>query len=70
MHVRWVSCFEQLNFVICHKSGVENKVPDALSQRVSLLVLLQSEIILFECLEELYKENEDFADNWEKYTLR
>jgi len=70
MHVRWASYFEQLNFVICQKAGVDNKVPDALSQRVSLLVSLQSEIIGFKCLKELYKEDEDFAEIWEKCSSR
>jgi len=45
MHARWASYFEQFNFVICHKSGVDNRVPDALIQRVSLLISLLSEII-------------------------
>ena len=62
MHGRWASYFEQFNFVIRQKVGVDNKVPVALSQRVSLLVSLQSEIIGFECLKELYKEDEDTAE--------
>ena len=59
MHARWASYFEQFNFVIRHKSGVDNKVPDALSRRVSLLVSLQSEIIGFDFLNELYEKDED-----------
>jgi len=55
MHARWEFYFEQFNFVIHHKSGVDNKVLNALSRRVSLLVLLQSEIIEFEYLKEPYK---------------
>ena len=42
--------------MIHNKSGVDNKVSDALGQRVSLLISLQSEIIGFEYLKELYKE--------------
>ena len=56
MHTRWASYFEQFNFVINHKSEVDNKVPNALSQRVLLLVSLQSKIIRCECLKELYKD--------------
>jgi len=66
MHVRWASYFEQFNFGICHKSRVDNKVLNALSQRVSLLISLENEIIGFECLNELYKEDINFAEIWEK----
>ena len=70
MHARWASYFEQFNFVIGHKSGADNKVPDVLSWRVSLLVSLQSGIIRFECLKELYQDDEDFAEIWEKCSSR
>jgi len=38
LHVRWAFYFEQFNFVIRHKPRVDNKVSDALSPRVSLLI--------------------------------
>ena len=70
MYARLASYFEQFNFVICHKSGVDNKVPDALSRRVCLLATLRSEIIAFNCLKELYARDEDFEEIWEKCLSR
>ena len=56
MHARWVFYFEQFNSVISHKSGVDNKVLDTLSLRVTLLVTG------FDFLKELYEKDEDFAE--------
>ena len=62
MNARWASYVELFNFMIRHKYGVDNKVPDALSRRVSLLISLQSEIIGFDFLKELYEKDEDFEE--------
>ena len=52
--------------MIHHKFEINNKVPDALSRRVSLLISLKSEIIGFEFLKDLYKEDKGFAEIWKK----
>lgn len=54
----------QFGFIIRHKSGVDKKVPDALSRRYALLATLKSEIITFVHLEDLYEKDEDYGEIW------
>ena len=52
----------EVDFVIKHQAGKENKVADALSRKGSLLTLLSPEIIAFKHLPDLYERHTDFAD--------
>ena len=65
MHVRWVSYMYKFTFVLKHKYGQQNKVADALSRQATLQVTLVNKGSYFECLKELYVEDDDFAQIWD-----
>ena len=61
MHARWVSYMQKFTFVLKHKSRQQNKVTDTLSRQTTLLVTLVNKVTSFECLKELYAEDDDSA---------
>ena len=66
IYARWVAYIQRFHFTLNHKSGVTNKVAYALSRQASLLNTLCTEVVRFDCLKELYENDEDFGDIWGK----
>jgi len=57
---------EQFLYVIKYKKGSTNIVADALSRRHALFSKLGAQILEFENITELYKEDHDFASIFAK----
>ena len=64
-HASWVEFLQPYSFSIKHKSGKLNQVADALSRRHSLLSTMEVQVLGFEVLKELYKNDPDFGNVWE-----
>ena len=64
-HMKWVEYLQSFTFVIKHKSGVTNKVVDALSRRHSFLTEMKVEVLGFDEMKELYDANLDFLRHGE-----
>lgn len=60
-HAKWVSFIDTFPYVIKYKKGKENIVADALSRRYTLLSTLDTKILGFEYIKELYETDPDFS---------
>ena len=55
---------QQFDFVIKHKSGIENKVANTLSKRPHLLVVLSVNTMEFDSLKQHYSTDAEFGVIW------
>ena len=60
-HASWIAYLQQFTFVVKHKSGITNRVADALSRRNHLLTTMKVEVTGFEVLPELFVDDPYFA---------
>ena len=60
--MKWVEYLQSFTFVIKHKSGVTNKVADALSRRCSLLTEMKVEVLVVDDMKELYETDPDLSE--------
>ncbi|GKD30814.1 reverse transcriptase domain-containing protein, partial [Tanacetum coccineum] len=65
-HAKWVEALQDFNFVIRHKAGSANTVADALSRRPAFVTSTTVHVAGFEPLKQLYVDDPDFKDVWEK----
>jgi hypothetical protein len=61
-HAKWVEFIETFPYVIIYKQGKENVVADALSRRYALLSILDTKLLGFEYIKDLYAQDSDFGD--------
>jgi len=56
---KWVEFLQSFSFVAKHKKGSTNMVADALSRRHSLLAMMETRVLGFQFIRDLYQEDED-----------
>ena len=65
-HAKWMEFLEKFPYVIKYKKGSTNIVTNALSRRHMLFSKLGAQILGFDNIRELYKEDYDFASIFAK----
>ena len=66
-HAKWVEFIETFPYVIKYKQGKENIVADALSRKYVLLHTMNTRLLGFEYVNELYDNDSDFAKIYNTY---
>jgi len=61
-HAKWVEYLQAFHFVIRHKSSQLNKEADALSRKYIILSTLDTRVLGFEFIKELYPKDQDFHE--------
>ncbi|XP_071920649.1 uncharacterized protein [Coffea arabica] len=61
-HARWVAFIDSFAFVIKYKVGKTNAVADALSRRYTLITTLDTKLLGFEFIKDLYTADLDFGE--------
>ncbi|XP_012472378.1 uncharacterized protein LOC105789551 [Gossypium raimondii] len=61
-HAKWVEFLESFPYVIQYKNGKDNIVANALSRRYTLLSVLDSKLLGFSLLKDLYAHDDDFGE--------
>jgi endonuclease IV len=65
-HAKWSEFLQAFSFSIKHKAGKLNQVADALSRRHSLHNTMKVQVVGFEILKQLYKDDPDFGCPWKE----
>jgi len=60
-HARWFEYLQQFNFMLKHKTGIQNCVADSLSRKALLLQNLSVEVPCFAKLPAIYKDDPNFG---------
>lgn len=58
---KWSEFLQEYTFVLQHKSGTQNQVDDALSQKLSLLTTMCTTVLGFDTFQALYSTDDYFA---------
>ena len=68
-HAKWAAYVQQFSFTIKHKEGALNKVADALSRKLILLVIMKNEVLGFDFIKELLHTDSFFGPIMEEVSV-